>query len=133
MVKTRKKSGSSNKTKKHRTFGKKDFYSGDGFLTTIWGPVQWHMLHTISFNYPVAPTDQDRKHYKEFILNMQYTLPCKYCRMNIVKNFSSDELYKIYNEKVKLPESYFNKYRYVPQCPVKKYNYNWSRKFKNNL
>ena len=46
--------------------------------------------------------------------------------MNIVKNFSSDELYKIYNEKVKLPESYFNKYRYVPQCPVKKYNYNSS-------
>jgi SAM-dependent methyltransferase len=46
--------------------------------------------------------------------------------MNIIKNFSSDELYKIYNENVKLPESYFNKYRYVPPCPVKKYNYNWS-------
>ena len=45
--------------------------------------------------------------------------------MNILKNFSSNELYKIYNENVKLPESYFNKYRYVPQCPVKKYNYNW--------
>jgi SAM-dependent methyltransferase len=46
--------------------------------------------------------------------------------MNTVINFSSEELYKLYYEKVKLPESYFNKYKYVPQCPVKKYNYNWS-------
>ena len=72
---------------KSRTYKKKYFNSGDGMMTAIWGPNMWHYLHTISFNYPVAPTDQDRKHYKEFILNMQYTLPCKYCRINLVKNF----------------------------------------------
>ena len=57
---------------KSRTYKKKDFNSGDGMMTAIWGPNMWHYLHTISFNYPVTPTDQDRKHYKEFILNMQY-------------------------------------------------------------
>ena len=33
-----------------RTFKRKDFYSGDGMLTTVWGPSQWHFLHTMSFN-----------------------------------------------------------------------------------
>ena len=40
--------------------------------------------------------------------------------------FSSDEIVKIYHEKVKLPESYFKKYEKVPYCPVSMYNYNWS-------
>jgi SAM-dependent methyltransferase len=39
--------------------------------------------------------------------------------------FSSDELNKIY-DKVKLPESYFNKYTLMPSCPVRRYNYNWA-------
>jgi SAM-dependent methyltransferase len=40
--------------------------------------------------------------------------------------FSEEELYKIYADKVDLPESYFKKYEIIPKCPVKKYNYNWS-------
>jgi hypothetical protein len=86
MVKTRKKSVSGNKTKKHRTFVKKDFYSGDGFLTTIWGPVQWHMLHTISFNYPVKPTAEQKKQYRDYILSLQNVLPCGACRKNLKTN-----------------------------------------------
>ena len=39
--------------------------------------------------------------------------------------YSSDDIHKLYYEKVKLPESYFNKYRILPDCPVKSYNYNW--------
>lgn len=78
----------SRKTKmKRKTYKKRDYSSGDGMLTTIWGPSMWHTLHTISFNYPVNPTDADKKHYKEFILNLQYVLPCRYCRENLTKNF----------------------------------------------
>lgn len=74
----------SKKTKK--VYTKKDFKSGDGMLTTVWGPSLWHTLHTISFNYPVKPTLQDKKNYKRFIMNLRYVLPCKYCRMNFKKN-----------------------------------------------
>jgi hypothetical protein len=70
-----------------RTFKKKDYYSGDGMLTTVWGPSMWHFLHTMSFNYPVAPTEDDKKHYREFMLTLQYILPCKYCRQNLTKNY----------------------------------------------
>ena len=78
-----------NKTRKHRIFKKGDFYSGDGFQTLIWGPALWHSLHTMSFNYPVNPTKKDKIHYRDFILSLQYVLPCKYCRQNLKTNFRS--------------------------------------------
>jgi hypothetical protein len=67
-------------------FTENDFNSGDGMMTSIWGPPMWHVLHTISFNYPVKPTKEQKKHYFNFYNNLQNILPCKYCRDNIVKN-----------------------------------------------
>lgn len=72
-----------------KVFTKKHYNSGDGMLTTIWGPNLWHYLHTISFNYPINPTKQNKKYYKQFVLNLQYTLPCKYCRINLKNNFKT--------------------------------------------
>jgi len=68
MTKTRKNRPSNGKTKKKRVFKKGDFYSGDGFLTTVWGPAVWHTLHTISFNYPVSPSIEQKKRYRNFVL-----------------------------------------------------------------
>lgn len=75
------------KKSKKKIFSKKDFSAGDGFLTTVWGPALWHSLHTMSFNYPVKPTQNDKKHYRNFMLNLVHVLPCKYCRDNLKKNF----------------------------------------------
>lgn len=87
MTKTRKKTISNNKTQKQRVFKKGDFHSGDGFLTTVWGPTQWHMLHTISFNYPVNPTLEQKKQYRDYVLSLQHILPCGVCRKNLKTNF----------------------------------------------
>jgi hypothetical protein len=86
MTHTRKNRNTHNKTRK-RVFTKKDYNSGDGMLTSVWGPPMWHYLHTMSFNYPVHPTTEDKKHYRDFIINLQHVLPCKYCRMNLANNF----------------------------------------------
>tara|TARA_Y100000768_G_scaffold220618_1_gene166317 strand:+ start:3911 stop:4498 length:588 start_codon:yes stop_codon:yes gene_type:complete len=75
------------KSSSSKTFKKKDYYSGDGMLTTIWGPSMWHYLHTMSFNYPVKPTKQDKKYYKSFMESLQYVLPCKHCRENLKNNY----------------------------------------------
>lgn len=80
-----------NKTMK-KTYSKKDYASGDGFLTTVWGPMMWSYLHTMSFNYPVNPTSADKKHYREFVENLQYVLPCKYCRMNLANNLKKNPI-----------------------------------------
>ncbi len=70
-----------------KTYTENDYKSGDGMLTTVWGPGIWHFLHTMSFNYPNQPTKEDKNHYRDFILNLEFTLPCKYCRINLKKNF----------------------------------------------
>jgi hypothetical protein len=91
MSKTRKNRNNNNKSRK-RVFTKKDYNSGDGMLTAVWGPPMWHYLHTMSFNYPIHPTPSDKKHYKDFVVNLQYVLPCKYCRINLTNNFKNKPL-----------------------------------------
>ena len=83
-----------NKTrrKKSKTYSAKDYSSGDGFLTTVWGPMLWSYLHTMSFNYPVNPTTADKKHYRDFIVNLQFVLPCKFCRMNLANNLKKNPI-----------------------------------------
>ena len=78
-----------NRSKRSKTFKKKDYASGDGMLTTVWGPSMWHYLHTMSFNYPVKPTEEDKKNYKDFMLSLQYVLPCRHCRENLKNNYKA--------------------------------------------
>jgi len=68
-------------------FTKEDYNSNDGMLTTVWGPSQWHVLHTMSFNYPVNPTPQEKRNYRNYILSLKNVLPCGKCRDNLRKNF----------------------------------------------
>ena len=77
------------RSKRSKTFKKKDYASGDGMLTTVWGPSMWHYLHTMSFNYPVKPTEEDKKNYKDFMLSLQYVLPCRHCRENLKNNYKA--------------------------------------------
>jgi hypothetical protein len=92
MTQTRKNRNTHNKTKKKYIFNKNDYKSGDGMLVSVWGPAQWHFLHTMSFNYPVNPTLKDKKHYRDYVLNLRYVLPCKYCRMNLTNNLKKKPL-----------------------------------------
>ena len=77
------------KSLKKYKFTNKDFTSGDGMLTSVWGPSLWHYLNTMSFNYPNNPTNLQKKKYKQFIENLKFTLPCKYCRINLEKNLKA--------------------------------------------
>jgi hypothetical protein len=81
-----------NKTRKKYIYTNKDYNSGDGMLTSVWGPAMWHYLHTMSFNYPVEPSKEDKAHYRNFVLNLRYVLPCKYCRINLTNNLKQKPL-----------------------------------------
>ena len=54
-----------------KTFSNKDFNSGDGMLTSVWGPSMWHTLHTISFNYPVNPSNDEKKNILSFLILLE--------------------------------------------------------------
>lgn len=73
------------KTKK--VYSENHYKSGDGMLTSVWGPSLWHSLHTMSFNYPINPTNKDKTNYKKYLMQLQHVLPCKYCRVNLKNNF----------------------------------------------
>jgi hypothetical protein len=86
MTKTIKKYETS-KRKTAKVYKRRDYQSNDGMLTTVWGPSTWHLLHTMSFNYPANPTCADKQNYRNFVLNLQNVLPCGKCRKNLKKNF----------------------------------------------
>ena len=75
------------KTRKN-TYTLNDYNSQDGMLTNVWGPALWHVLHIMSFNYPINPCEEDKYNYMSFIINLQYTLPCKYCRDSYMDFFT---------------------------------------------
>jgi hypothetical protein len=60
----------------------------------------------MSFNYPINPTESDKKHYMDFIKSMRYILPCGKCRSNLKKNL---ELLPLTKDKMVSRES-FSKY-----------------------
>ena len=64
-----------------------EYDSNNGMLTAIWGPGTWHLLHTMSFNYPVNPTCADKSNYMKYIYSLKTVLPCGKCRKNLDKNF----------------------------------------------
>jgi len=75
--------------RKKRIFTSKHYNSGDGMLTTVWGPSLWHYLHVMSFNYPISPNSKQKKYYKDYIVSLKNTLPCKHCRINLINNFKA--------------------------------------------
>ena len=70
-------------------FTTNDYNSDSGMQSAVWGPAVWHILHTTSFNYPVKPNEADKKHYADWMLSFQYTLPCVYCRDNFANNIKT--------------------------------------------
>lgn len=70
-----------------RVYTASEYNSNDGMLTSVWGPAIWHYLHTMSFNYPVEPSQEDKQHYRDFVLSLRHVLPCGKCRKNLNKNF----------------------------------------------
>ena len=67
-------------------FKSSDFDSKNGFLTSVWGPSLWFVLHIISLNYATAPSVRQRREYQAFFDSLKHVLPCGICRENLGKN-----------------------------------------------
>ena len=79
---------------KKKVFSEKNYNSNDGMVNSVWGPSLWHVLHTISFNYPVKPTETQKEQYKNFIYSLEHVLPCGACRKNFKSNLQDVKLTK---------------------------------------
>jgi len=57
-----------------------------------WGPAAWLFLHSVSFQYPENPNDQDKNNYKIFFESLQNILPCPNCREHYQKNIQENPM-----------------------------------------
>jgi hypothetical protein len=64
----------------------------EGLMTNIWGPSFWHVLHCITFNYPVLPTETDKHNYKNFFKSLCNVLPCCECRDHYTEHIKEDKI-----------------------------------------
>lgn len=54
----------------------------------IWGPHLWFSLHTITFNYPLKPTIDDKDNYRNFFNSMKNVIPCSVCKKNYIRHLN---------------------------------------------
>lgn len=54
----------------------------------IWGPHLWFSLHTMSFNYPLNPSDEEKQNYLNFFTNLQEVIPCSVCKKNYKRHLN---------------------------------------------
>jgi hypothetical protein len=68
----------------------------------IWGPHLWFSLHTISFNYPLDPSIEDKNNYKNFFLNLQEVIPCSVCKKNYKRHLNEHPIQDYINNRKSL-------------------------------
>lgn len=65
----------------------------------IWGPKLWFYLHTITFEYPDNPTQEDKDGHYMLLKSLKYTLPCKICKNHYINYFDNNPLYNSLDNK----------------------------------
>lgn len=63
--------------------------SNNGLITSIWGPPTWESFHSITFGYPIKPTEEQKNDYMGYFKLLGKVLPCVYCR-NSYEQFITD-------------------------------------------
>lgn len=51
--------------------------------TQFFGPSTWKALHSITFTFPSAPTEAQKKDYKDFVESLAKVLPCPHCSVHM--------------------------------------------------
>lgn len=49
-----------------------------------WGPSAWLYLHSLTFNFPIEPSQKDKELIKLYFNLTSQMLPCSYCRNSFV-------------------------------------------------
>jgi hypothetical protein len=54
-----------------------------------WGKYFWRVIHIVAMSYPLNPTIQDKKTYRDFYFNIGRVLPCSKCMVNYERHFQN--------------------------------------------
>jgi hypothetical protein len=53
---------------------------------SVWGPHFWYILHIITFNYPLNPSEYHKRAYHDFFTNLKDVIPCEDCQKHYTKH-----------------------------------------------
>ena len=93
--------------------------------TNTWGPSAWIFLHTITFNYPINPTENDKYIYKNFFNNLGLILPCGICQYNYnlhIQKYSIDNYLSTKDDLVNWLIIIHNEVNKLHNKPTKSFN-----------
>lgn len=66
-------------------------YKNNGLITKIWGGPGWTFNHSITFGYPLNPTDVQKNDFRNYFVSLGNVLPCRYCRESYIKFITSGD------------------------------------------
>jgi hypothetical protein len=66
-------------------------YRNNGLITKIWGNPGWTFNHSVTFGYPLEPTEEQKTQYKNYFISLGNVLPCRYCRESYQKFITMGE------------------------------------------
>jgi hypothetical protein len=58
-------------------------------MTKYWGPLGWMTLHSISLNYPVNPSKEDKQILISYMNNFTESITCPFCQTHFKSIFQS--------------------------------------------
>jgi len=80
-------------------------------MTSVWGPMGWMTLHSISLLYPESPTAEDKQIVKTFLNDFAESITCPHCERHFKIMF---ENYKIKHRD--WADSRFNLFMFIARC-----------------
>ena len=86
----------------------------------IWGPGAWTLLHSVTFNYPEKPTQQDKNEYSDFFYALANVLPCGICQDHLKKHLNNIPIKFYLESKETLTKWLFEIHNLVNQDTKKK-------------
>ena len=63
----------------------------NSILPGIWGPSAWMMFHSITFSFPLKPTDKEKQQYLKYFECVGNVLPCDTCRQSYQQYIKSGD------------------------------------------
>ncbi len=82
----------------------------NGLITKIWGPGAWEFLHSVTYGYPIEPSDEQKQNYKNFFTGVGNILPCRYCRdsyQSFIKKGNTELTDKVFENRESLTKWFY--------------------------
>ena len=74
----------------------------------VWGPPAWTFLHTVTYNYPENPTNEDKSNYLNFFDSLKHVIPCDKCKGHYKENLKKYDLNNSLNSRKDLARWFYD-------------------------